>query len=301
MAYSKQDIALLADAAAKKRGVPAWLVKGIIEQESNWNPEAGNSTDGGSTGLMQVHPTNFKAYGVRREDLLDPVKNIQVGVDILAASLAKTKGDIPRALIDYNAGGVRLNKFDAGKAFANGAKLTTTTEAYIPEVLLRGSKYGGPSVTADEYATIRDLYGSSQTADKDIFHRTGVTVQGQGTASPRLAFNDTRNPATRAPRGGTAEPVIPVNIVQNSDFVNQSSLQKSDFVNQLSSNIPDPIEQYAKQALDPYALAPIPPPPTAKENAKALAMAFGGEELPVASEEYPDWLRGIVKDHATYG
>ena len=121
MAYSKQDIALLADAAAKKRGVPAWLVKGIIEQESNWNPEAGNSTDGGSTGLMQVHPTNFKAYGVRREDLLDPAKNIQVGVDILAASLAKTKGNIPRALIDYNAGGVRLNKFDAGKAFADSS------------------------------------------------------------------------------------------------------------------------------------------------------------------------------------
>ncbi len=79
------------------------LVLAVIEQESQYNPEAiGDS--GNSLGLMQIQPY---WHGKRMQqlgcnDLLDPYQNVTVGIDILAEKLAK--GSTEWALMAYNGG-----------------------------------------------------------------------------------------------------------------------------------------------------------------------------------------------------
>ena len=79
------------------------LVLAVIEQESQFNPEAiGDSGD--SLGLMQIQPRwhreRMQLLGC--DNLLDPYQNVTVGVDILAEKLAK--GSTEWALMAYNGG-----------------------------------------------------------------------------------------------------------------------------------------------------------------------------------------------------
>lgn len=79
------------------------LVLAVIEQESQYNPEAiGDS--GNSLGLMQIQPRwhSERMQQLGCDDLLDPYQNVTVGVDILAEKLAK--GSTEWALMAYNGG-----------------------------------------------------------------------------------------------------------------------------------------------------------------------------------------------------
>lgn len=79
------------------------LVLAVIEQESQYNPEAiGDS--GNSLGLMQIQPRwhSERMQQLGCDDLLDPYQNVIVGVDILAEKLAK--GSTTWALMAYNGG-----------------------------------------------------------------------------------------------------------------------------------------------------------------------------------------------------
>ncbi|MFQ0972230.1 lytic transglycosylase domain-containing protein [Gilliamella sp. BG6] len=44
-----------------------------------------------SVGLMQVNSTNFKAYGITKENMFNTCKNIEVGAEIFKACYAKAK------------------------------------------------------------------------------------------------------------------------------------------------------------------------------------------------------------------
>lgn len=79
------------------------LVLAVIEQESQYNPEAiGDS--GNSLGLMQIQPYwhGERMQQLGCDDLLDPYQNVAVGIDILAEKLAK--GSTEWALMAYNGG-----------------------------------------------------------------------------------------------------------------------------------------------------------------------------------------------------
>jgi hypothetical protein len=77
------------------------LVKAIIRKESNFNSNAINkSGKEESVGLMQV---NIKAHNVSKEDMLDPVKNINYGTKYLCYQLARY-GSVAKAVSAYNAG-----------------------------------------------------------------------------------------------------------------------------------------------------------------------------------------------------
>lgn len=78
------------------------LVLAVIEQESQYNPEAiGDS--GRSYGLMQVQPRwhSERMQQLGCTDLLDPYQNVTVGIDILAEKL---EGGLEWGLMAYNGG-----------------------------------------------------------------------------------------------------------------------------------------------------------------------------------------------------
>lgn len=96
--------------------IPLNLVKAMILQESGGNPSA----KGSASGLMQieyVNNQNFINYGLNTygetwtaDDLLDPEKNIDYGVYVLAGNISHYNGDYLKAVQSYNYSYYSLDK-----------------------------------------------------------------------------------------------------------------------------------------------------------------------------------------------
>lgn len=108
-----------------KYNIEPLVVIAIIEQESNYDASA-IGDNGDSLGLMQIQP---KWHQERMErlgclNLLDPMQNVTVGINILAEILEEYE-DIEMALVVYNAGQTKAENKWFGKgiyetAYSNG-------------------------------------------------------------------------------------------------------------------------------------------------------------------------------------
>lgn len=128
----EHDLQLFIADLCEEVNIDPELVLAMIEQESQWNPEAVG--DGGrSLGLLQIQPRWHSARMDKLgcDDLLDPYQNVLVGIDILAEKMAKYD-TIGEALTAYNAGdyGAYVHYFSKG-IYAND---------YAKEVLARAEE-----------------------------------------------------------------------------------------------------------------------------------------------------------------
>ncbi len=100
--------------AAESGKVDAYLVAALIREESRFDP--GVVSWAGAVGLMQLMPATAKRIteaGVHinnNQDLYDPGKNIFLGTHYLS-SLINEFNDLPIAIMSYNAGKNRVNKW----------------------------------------------------------------------------------------------------------------------------------------------------------------------------------------------
>lgn len=101
-----EGINRLAEEYAGRNGVPASLVKAVIDAESGYNPRAVSGK--GAKGLMQLMPSVIKDLGV--QDPFDPNENIDAGVSLLKDLLREYNGDYTKALAAYNAGRRAVNE-----------------------------------------------------------------------------------------------------------------------------------------------------------------------------------------------
>lgn len=124
---------------ASDYGIDPNLIAAIIQQESTFNPNAGSSA--GARGLMQLMPGTAKEMGVK--DITNPADNIAGGTRYFAQMLQRYKGDVELALMAYNAGPSRIDKWiDSGRSTA----LPTETTDYVPKVMGHYQQFAGSTV-----------------------------------------------------------------------------------------------------------------------------------------------------------
>ncbi|WP_442852517.1 lytic transglycosylase domain-containing protein [Roseobacter sp. SK209-2-6] len=95
----------MARRAARKHGVPEDLFLRLVQQESNWNPNA--ESHKGALGLAQLMPATARRLGV---DPTVPKENLEGGARYLAKQFRKF-GSWRLALAAYNAGPQAVKKY----------------------------------------------------------------------------------------------------------------------------------------------------------------------------------------------
>ena len=121
--------------AAQKYGIDPNLFQGLVQQESDFNPQCLSSA--GAMGLSQLMPGTARALGVT--DPYDPGQNLEGGAKYFS-QMMKQFGDVKLALAAYNAG-------PGAVARANGIPDIAETRDYVQKVLGHADKIrsaGGP-------------------------------------------------------------------------------------------------------------------------------------------------------------
>lgn len=115
--YSTEEIKNLIRLEAAKQGVPVEVALAVAQQESGFNNLAQSkpNTDGSvDRGVMQLNSRYHKL-----KNWQDPIENIAYGIKHLKGLIAGAKGDIRKALSNYNAGAGATGKArQQGDAYA---------------------------------------------------------------------------------------------------------------------------------------------------------------------------------------
>ncbi|AWK90346.1 phage tail length tape measure family protein [Azospirillum thermophilum] len=176
------DLEGIIQAAAQKYGLDANVIKGIIQQESSWNPAARNRTSG-AAGLMQIMPANVRAYGMT--DAYDPAQNIDVGARILKEHLVRAGGDLDRALSTYS------------------GHVTTSGAAYVAAVKSSAVAYERAGGVAQKVAAI-DEKGLQLQLDAIAQQQQAVSTQQALTEAQRAAVDAALGVGTATEEAGAA-------------------------------------------------------------------------------------------------
>ena len=116
------------DAAAAKYNVDPALLRGLIRQESNFNPNAGSPA--GARGLTQLMPGTAAALGV---DPSVPAQSIEGGAKYLRQQLDAFGGDVSKALAAYNAGPGAVKRYGGVPPYAETQNYVRQVQAYAEQ------------------------------------------------------------------------------------------------------------------------------------------------------------------------
>lgn len=114
----------MAEAAARRYGIPVDLFNRLVQQESGWNPKA--KSHAGAIGLAQLMPFTAKKLGV---DPWDPQQNLEGGARYLRQQYNRFRS-WRLALAAYNAGPEAVDRH-------NGVPPYKETRNYVKVILGR--------------------------------------------------------------------------------------------------------------------------------------------------------------------
>ena len=120
------------DAAAASNGIDPALLKGLVSQESGFNPSARSGA--GAVGLTQLMPGTAASLGVTNP--LDPAQSLQGGAKYLREQLDRFGGDEKLALAAYNAGPGAVQKYGGVPPYAE-------TQNYVTSVMSKAAAFRG--------------------------------------------------------------------------------------------------------------------------------------------------------------
>jgi soluble lytic murein transglycosylase-like protein len=120
------------NAAAASNGIDPALLKGLVSQESGFNPNARSGA--GAVGLTQLMPGTAASLGVTNP--LDPAQSLQGGAKYLREQLDRFGGDEQLALAAYNAGPGAVQKYGGVPPYAE-------TQNYVTSVMSKAAAFRG--------------------------------------------------------------------------------------------------------------------------------------------------------------
>jgi soluble lytic murein transglycosylase-like protein len=152
------------DAAAAKYNVDPALLRGLIRQESNFNPNAGSPA--GARGLTQLMPGTAAALGV---DPSVPAQAIEGGAKYLRQQLDRFGGDPAKALAAYNAGPGAVQRYGGVPPYAE-------TQNYVRKVLAYAAEYrqAAPAAPAAAASVTSPVATAPVTAAPTVSSATSV-------------------------------------------------------------------------------------------------------------------------------
>lgn len=121
--YQQLDLSPLIQKYADRFALDPWLVRGVIEVESAFQPHA--CSGAGAGGLMQLMPGTAAYLGCR--DRFDPEENIAAGARYLRSMLNRFNNDYDLAIAAYNAGPGNVERYGGVPPFAE-------TQNYVRKV-----------------------------------------------------------------------------------------------------------------------------------------------------------------------
>ena len=122
---------LLIENARLSEYVTPALAIAVAKVESDLRPDAVSNK--GAIGVMQIMPrTGLLEFGVKRNDLFNPIINVKIGVKFLDQLIKKYKGNIGVALSHYNGG-------SAVGVWPN-VKIIPATYPYVVKVLKKSNE-----------------------------------------------------------------------------------------------------------------------------------------------------------------
>ena len=120
------------NAAAASNGIDPALLKGLVSQESGFDPSARSGA--GAVGLTQLMPGTAASLGVTNP--LDPAQSLQGGAKYLRQQLDRFGGDERLALAAYNAGPGAVARY-------GGVPPYSETQNYVNSVMVKAAAYRG--------------------------------------------------------------------------------------------------------------------------------------------------------------
>jgi len=112
------------DAAAARYGIDPGLLRGLVRQESGFDPRAHSAA--GAMGLTQLMPATAASLGV--SDPYDPAQSLDGGARYLREMLDRFGNDPAKALAAYNAGPGAVARFGGVPPYAE-------TQNYVRNIL----------------------------------------------------------------------------------------------------------------------------------------------------------------------
>lgn len=158
----------LIESAASAHGLEAALVAAVVQQESNFDPDAISPV--GAMGLMQLMPATAAEWGLTRP--FDAAANLDTGAAYLAWLLGRY-GSVDLALAAYNAGPGRV---DACQCIPNNGE----TPGYVANVLAAAARYRLPEIALpyrDDFRLIANGYhGDGAWPGRDYAAACGASL-----------------------------------------------------------------------------------------------------------------------------
>jgi soluble lytic murein transglycosylase-like protein len=130
---------LLIENARLSEYVTPALAIAVAKIESDLRPDVVSNK--GAIGVMQIMPrTGLLEFGVKRNDLFNPIINVKIGIKFLDQLIKKYKGNIGVALSHYNGG--------SAVGIWPNVKIIPATYPYVVKVLKKSNElaYEAPSL-----------------------------------------------------------------------------------------------------------------------------------------------------------